>query len=57
MIANRVLTGCHGQLTIGQYLKSSAQIKLGVGVYESMVSSIIIDMISDQNYDQLLYHI
>lgn len=45
VIANRVLTGCHGQWTIGQYLKvanrSSAQIKLGVGMYESMVSSIM----------------
>ena len=41
MIADRNMTGSHGQWTIGQYLKvvkrSSAQIKLGVGVYENMV--------------------
>ena len=41
MIADRNMTGSHGQWTIGQYLKvvkqSSPQIKLGVGVYENMV--------------------
>lgn len=42
MIADRNVTGSHGQWTIGQYLKvanrSSAQMKLGVGAYKNMVT-------------------
>lgn len=45
VISDRIMTSSHSRWTIGQYLKaanrSSAQMKLGVGVYENEVWYVI----------------